>query len=230
MSVVNETRHCHKLDYVCETCGGTFAVSRRQNHEKFWCSAHENFEGSDGDDDSDDGSDGVEPDAQQPASIEPQVVIGRYAEHPSWDRANFTRIVCVSDTHGLHRQMCIPGADVLVHAGDFTNTGEHEQVRDLGAWLGELPMCHKVVIAGNHDVTFDPAYYEAKGRARFHPKGGYDTGAVRASLTNCTYLEDETAVVCGLNVYGSPWQPEVGGQLRALQRASRELPANITTV
>ena len=30
------------------------------------------------------------------------------------------RIVLISDTHGLHRQLDVPAGDLLIHAGDFT--------------------------------------------------------------------------------------------------------------
>jgi predicted phosphodiesterase len=30
------------------------------------------------------------------------------------------RIVLISDTHGLHRQLEVPPGDLLIHAGDFT--------------------------------------------------------------------------------------------------------------
>ena len=33
----------------------------------------------------------------------------------------------------------------------------------------------------------------------------------RMELTNCTYLEDSATSVLGLNVYGTPWQPEYCG-------------------
>merc|ERR1712216_815150 len=84
---------------------------------------------------------------------------------PGW-----TRFVCFSDTHGLHDQ--IPGAhrvegDVLVHAGDFMNTGEVEQVLSFAQWLTKYPAKHKIVIAGNHDITFQPSYYH-RAWSRFH--------------------------------------------------------------
>ena len=50
----------------------------------------------------------------------------------------WTRFVCFSDTHGLHDSIPEehrPAADVLLHGGDFTNTGELEQVESLGKWL-----------------------------------------------------------------------------------------------
>ena len=32
------------------------------------------------------------------------------------------RVVCLSDTHGLHSGVDVPGGDLLVHAGDLTGT------------------------------------------------------------------------------------------------------------
>jgi len=126
--------------------------------------------------------------------------------------AGWTRFVCFSDTHGLHDQ--IPRkhyvkADVLLHAGDFTNTGEVEQVKSLANWLKAYPASHKVVIAGNHDITFQPSYYE-RAWPRFH-KEPYDCEAARNALVDsgcCTYLEDDAIDVMGYRIYGSPHQPE----------------------
>lgn len=61
------------------------------------------------------------------------------------------RIVCVSDTHGLHRELELPEGDVLVHAGDFTQFGKEEHVADFNAWLGEQPHGLKLVVLGNHE-------------------------------------------------------------------------------
>jgi len=124
----------------------------------------------------------------------------------------WTRFVCFSDTHGLHdgipKRHC-PDADVLLHAGDFSNTGELEQVQSLAAWLKEYPAKHKIVIAGNHDITFEPNYY-ARAWERFHPQGAYNCMDVRVALCQsgcCTYLEDEAVEVAGYRIYGTPWQP-----------------------
>lgn len=122
-----------------------------------------------------------------------------------------TRFVCVSDTHGMTRKIPpgnIPDGDVLIHAGDFTMKGSRGQITNFNKWLGTLPHPHKVVIAGNHDVCFDAAYYERAWK-RFHFKGKInDIKAVKASLTNCIYLEDSSVVVRGFRIFGSPWQPE----------------------
>ena len=50
----------------------------------------------------------------------------------------------------------IPDGDVLVHAGDLTNTGGLKEIREFCSWMATLPHQHKIVIAGNHDITLDP--------------------------------------------------------------------------
>jgi Icc-related predicted phosphoesterase len=66
-------------------------------------------------------------------------------------------IVCISDTHGLHRELQMPPgeADILVHAGDYTCYGSRDHVLDFNAWLGELgdQYTHKIVVHGNHDYN-----------------------------------------------------------------------------
>ncbi len=111
------------------------------------------------------------------------------------------RIVCVSDTHGWHRDVAVPDGDLLVHAGDLTRKGELDTVDDFDRWLGGLPHRHKVVICGNHDFSFQERPYEARSR-----------------LTNAVYLEDTSVTVGGLTVYGSPWQPWFGGWAFNLER------------
>lgn len=120
------------------------------------------------------------------------------------------RFVCISDTHGLHGKMThrIPEGHVLIHAGDFSDTGEVAQVASLERWLSCMPHEHKVVIAGNHDVTFHTEYY-ARNWERFHYER-QDSVAARAVLTESAsviYLEDSGTTIHGLRIWGSPWQP-----------------------
>jgi Predicted phosphohydrolases len=71
------------------------------------------------------------------------------------------KFVCISDTHGLTDQLQVPDGDVLIHAGDFSNTGEPEIVEDFNNFLGKLKHPIKIVIAGNHDLTFDVEKYKS---------------------------------------------------------------------
>jgi predicted phosphodiesterase len=100
------------------------------------------------------------------------------------------RLILISDTHSQHAQVAVPDGDVLIHAGDITDHGELETVRDFNAWLGALPHPHKLVIAGNHDFCFE----------RLPARSA-------ALLTHATYLLDSCVSVAGLTFYGSPWQP-----------------------
>jgi Icc-related predicted phosphoesterase len=100
------------------------------------------------------------------------------------------RIILISDTHSLHRQLNIPDGDILLHAGDITDTGTQDQVEKFNHFLATLPHRHKIVIAGNHDFYFEQFPKEA-----------------RALLTNCIYLQDEAVTIEDLRFYGSPWTP-----------------------
>lgn len=101
------------------------------------------------------------------------------------------RIVCISDTHSLHRKIKeVPPGDVLVHAGDITSRGDLEDLVDFNKWLGELPHQHKVVIAGNHDFCFQQEPVKSA-----------------ALITNAVYLRDSAVEIGGKKFYGSPWQP-----------------------
>ena len=100
------------------------------------------------------------------------------------------RIVCLSDTHGFHVGLDVPDGDLLLHAGDATKHGSLEEVAAFNGFLGTLPHPHKVVIAGNHDWAFEK-----------------EPVLARDLITNACYLEDEEAVVAGVRIWGSPWQP-----------------------
>jgi len=116
------------------------------------------------------------------------------------------RIVCISDTHECYQIQNIPDGDVLIHGGDFTMDGIPEKVLAFNNWLGKLPHKNKIVIAGNHDVTFDINYYNANWLT-YHPEK-YDSIKIKNLLTNCVYLEDSEVTIDGVRFYGSPWQPE----------------------
>lgn len=63
----------------------------------------------------------------------------------------------------------MPPGDLLIHAGDFTRCGHLSEVREFNHWLGTLPHPHKVVIAGNHELSFDPTFKSKEGSAAFLP-------------------------------------------------------------
>ena len=103
------------------------------------------------------------------------------------------RLVLISDTHGLYRQLDVPDGDLLIHAGDITmNSKPDWMYRHFDIWLGELPHRFKIVIPGNHDwLLEDPAR--------------------RGVITNAVLLVDSGVEVEGIRIWGSPTTPLYGG-------------------
>jgi predicted phosphohydrolase len=99
----------------------------------------------------------------------------------------------MSDTHELHRELDVPGGDLLIHAGDFSMFGRSiAAIQDFNNWLGEMPHRYWVVIAGNHEYPFeDPAR--------------------RSLITNAKMLANEGIEILGLKIWGSPTTPLYGG-------------------
>jgi len=144
------------------------------------------------------------------------------------------RICCISDTHNFHSLLRIPpSTDILLHAGDFTSTGEHCDVDAFCSWIRGVDVKYKVLIAGNHDMSFDALAYPSLSR-RFRHKPVVDTERAKSSLSaGCSivppaagsryqtvpaqennvvvYLEDGGVEIEGYKIWGSPWQPEFGG-------------------
>ncbi|KAF7237700.1 Metallophosphoesterase domain-containing protein 1 [Varanus komodoensis] len=123
----------------------------------------------------------------------------------------YTRFVCVSDTHSRTDPIQMPYGDVLIHAGDFTELGLPSEVKKFNEWLGSLPYEYKIVIAGNHELTFDQEFmadlikqdfYYFPSVSKLKPES-YEN--VQSLLTNCIYLQDSEVTVRGFRIYGSPW-------------------------
>jgi len=119
------------------------------------------------------------------------------------------RFVCLSDTHTYENKIKVPAGDVVLHAGDFSYTGTIAEVKHFSQWFAALPHPHKIVIAGNHDLTFEKDFY-VQAYSRWHYKNYQDPDVAKAILINTgvTYLEDQEVTIDGIRIYGSPWQPE----------------------
>lgn len=116
------------------------------------------------------------------------------------------RIVCISDTHGQHKKMRhpLPEGDILIHAGDATNVGSQDNVREFVHWFQNLEgFDTKIFIAGNHDWAFErkPAWL------------GHLINDENLSQSDVVYLEDSGFEIEDpefsrpIKFWGSPWQP-----------------------
>lgn len=102
------------------------------------------------------------------------------------------RIVCISDTHGLHDQLTLPPGDVVVHSGDFTERGEDYEIAAFLKWFAAQPHQNKILVAGNHDRYAEDCVENFK----LELKG-----------TGITYLDDSGAKIMGKRFWGSPVTP-----------------------
>ncbi|MCU0449145.1 MAG: metallophosphatase domain-containing protein [Bernardetiaceae bacterium] len=100
------------------------------------------------------------------------------------------RLVCLSDTHGLHGQIAVPEGDLLLHAGDVSRRGELTEIIEFDRWLGTLPHPHKVIVAGNHDFLFEREPHLAA-----------------SLISNAIYLNDSGVEIGGVRIWGSPISP-----------------------
>ena len=140
------------------------------------------------------------------------------------------KVTLISDTHQKHLQLSttkslrkadqpidLPGGDILIHAGDFMNSGYYKtEAIEFFNWFDAIDNYDtKVFIAGNHDriMQDDPEW--AKGVLT-----GYKT---------IEYLEDEGMGLYNMDddrsikLYGSPWQPEFGNWAFNLPRNGEEM-------
>jgi len=106
----------------------------------------------------------------------------------------YIKIVCISDTHELHREVDVPDGDLLIHAGDFTVLSKSAAaIRDFNAWLGTLPHAQKLLIPGNHEFFLESEPNQRK------------------LISNATVLIHESIEMQGLKIWGSPTTPLYGG-------------------
>jgi predicted phosphodiesterase len=135
------------------------------------------------------------------------------------------KITIISDTHTKHRycENDLPGGDLLIHAGDFMNSGYNPiEAMEFFKWFDEIDNYDfKVFIAGNHDRWMQDKTEESRGILT-----GYKT---------IDYLQDDWMTVGDSDphdpnvqtakIWGSPWQPEFYNWAFNLPRNGEELKA-----
>lgn len=108
-------------------------------------------------------------------------------------------ILHISDTHTYHDLLKIPsGIDMIIHSGDCSNPRDpynnEPEVREFIDWYKEIPVKYKVYVAGNHDTSIEKGLVTKKDFE--------DAGII--------YLENESVVIEGIKIFGSPHTPNFG--------------------
>ena len=111
------------------------------------------------------------------------------------------KILHISDTHGFHESYPMDrfiGIDVVVHSGDCSNYRDvvrnEQEVRTFLAWYRDVPVKHKIYVAGNHDTSIE--------RNRVTPGDFAQHGII--------YLENAATIIDGVKFWGSPHTPTFG--------------------
>ncbi|CAI6028749.1 unnamed protein product [Clonostachys chloroleuca] len=123
---------------------------------------------------------------------------------PAQPVSNAVSIVCISDTHNYQPEL--PDGDILIHAGDLSQSGTFEEVQKTILWISQQLFEYKVVIAGNHDLILDPSRDQDKHA---------EIKRNQLEWGDIIYLENSSATLtCSngrrLTVYGSPCSPQHG--------------------
>lgn len=111
------------------------------------------------------------------------------------------KILHISDTHGFHEMFPMErfeGIDVVVHSGDCSNYRDvvrnEQEVRAFIAWYKDIPVKHKIYVAGNHDTSIE--------RNRVTPADFHSEGII--------YLQNAATIIDGVKFWGSPHTPTFG--------------------
>lgn len=115
------------------------------------------------------------------------------------DDSSRIRVVCISDTHNT--QPSLPDGDILLHAGDLTQSGSVEELNAQIEWLDAQPHQYKVVIAGNHEICLD------RNKTA-------DEEPASINFRSLIYLNHSSTTLHfgsqDLRVFGSPYTPRHG--------------------
>ena len=115
------------------------------------------------------------------------------------------KIVAISDTHNRHKDIkdfkdtnalgedkTPLSGEVIIHSGDATGRGASGECESFIKWFGGLDFKHKIFIPGNHDHFFEKEPERARELCKKH---------------GVTLLIDESVVIAGVKIHGSPYQP-----------------------
>lgn len=127
-------------------------------------------------------------------------------------RDDSVRVVCISDLHNQITNIAqrIPNGDILICAGDITQTGSEQNILEFNEAIGNLPHRYKIVIAGNHDLGFQDNYSLKNNEEDLACRGLKGTPKGYNLLTNCIYLQDSATEAFDFKIYGSSWHPLPG--------------------
>jgi predicted phosphohydrolase len=120
------------------------------------------------------------------------------------------KVVCISDTHNhTHR---VESGDILIHAGDLSETGTIEEIQAQIDWIDSLQFQVKIVVAGNHDKCLDVHAHGSGGAGRLDWKSiqYLDNEQFKCDVA-VKDMKTQNLEKRRIAVFGSPLVPKCGG-------------------
>lgn len=125
------------------------------------------------------------------------------------------RITFISDTHGLHGKLDLPGGDLIIHAGDISSMGYEHELHRFCKWFSKVDYDNAIFIAGNHELGIED--------------NSVNSMNIINSYDCIDYLQDDLLILgeddytSRIKIYGTPWQPEFCSWAFNLPKNSNEL-------
>lgn len=126
------------------------------------------------------------------------------------------KICAISDTHGKHDKLKISECDILLHAGDFTGSGQVWETKSFLEWFSKQDAKYKIFCSGNHDFLDEENPRMFKLMLDEYP--------------DITYLRDEMVEVEGLKIYGRPWTPTFYNWAFMADRGSPKMASTLSII
>ena len=113
------------------------------------------------------------------------------------------KLVIMSDTHNLHNELNLPVGDVLIHCGDYSYSGQDNEVISFLTWMQEQTKKYRLVIGGHGNHELGP--YE--DREHFN-----ELKTVFAPDVIWPHMRVFTDPVTSLNFFFSPYVTTINGR------------------
>lgn len=113
------------------------------------------------------------------------------------------KLVIISDTHNLHNELNLPSGDVLIHCGDYSYSGQDNEVISFLTWMQEQTKKYRLVIGGHGNHELGP--YE--DREHFN-----ELKTVFAPDVIWPHMRIFTDPVTSLNFFFSPYVTTINGR------------------
>jgi Icc-related predicted phosphoesterase len=102
----------------------------------------------------------------------------------------------ISDSHGFHRYLDVPEVDMAIFCGDESNSFDPAkncyEAKDFLDWYNELKIPYKIFVPGNHSTSIFRGYIR------------------KEEYMNIIWFFNETKIINGLKIFGSPYTPRYG--------------------